>query len=129
MTDERWNQLVDDVEGQDIEAMVEASQCLYQEADESDVPRLLQLLSHDDFVVREAAAWPLAGVGGPAVLPELFVAYQRGFDDGYDNDGFTTALIELVALHKPEATKKLRELAESPDGVIRGHANWLLDFC
>jgi hypothetical protein len=44
----------------------------------------------------------LEEIGGPKYLPQLFDAYQLGFEEGYDNDGFTTALVELVELHKVE---------------------------
>jgi hypothetical protein len=126
---ERWNQLVHDLEGDDIERMVEASEYLQRESTDEDIPRLLELLHRSSFVVREAAAWPLASIGGPRFLPELFDAYQKGFDEGYDNDGFSTALIELVELHKDEARTNLRSLLESPNPLYRENATWLLDFC
>jgi len=128
MDDSRWQQLITTIKGDDIEAMVLASEVLYREADGSDVPRLLELLEDEDFVVREAAAWPLASVGGPDVLPELFLAYQRGFDDNHDNDGFTTALIELVELHSTDSRQKLLTLKESSNPIIQKYAEWLLQF-
>jgi|SRR5687768_13482113 len=128
MNDSRWQQLIATIKGDDVEAMVLACEALYKEADTSDVPRLLQLLENEDFVVREAAAWPLASVGGPEVLPELFLAYQRGFDDGHDNDGFTTALIELVELHPNDSRQKLLELKVSSNPIIQKYAEWLLQF-
>jgi hypothetical protein len=57
----------------------------------------------------------------------LLVAYQRGFDDAHDNDGFTTALIELVETNKSASKKVLEGLAEDP--AMRDHAMWLLEFC
>ena len=129
MNDNRWHQLVTDIEGDDIELMVEACEHLQNEAEATDVPRLLELLKHESFVVREAASWPLAIVGGPAALSELFLAFQRGFDEGLDNDGFTTALIELVELHPIKSREKLLELKNSPNRLIQENADWLLGFC
>jgi len=58
MEDDRWRQLIVDIEGDDVERMVEACEQLQNEAEPSDIPRLLTLLRHDSFVVREAAVWP-----------------------------------------------------------------------
>jgi hypothetical protein len=48
----RWKQLIKDIEGEDIELMVEASEQLRNESTAEDVARLLELLRHPDFVVR-----------------------------------------------------------------------------
>ncbi len=129
MNDNRWHQLVNDIKGEDIVLMVEACENLQKEAEATDVPRLLELLNHESFVVREAASWPLAIIGDTTVIPELFTAYQRGLDEGHDNDGFSTALIELVELHAQPARQKLLELKESPNTNFQKYANWLLEFC
>jgi len=129
MDDLRWSQLVRDIEADDIERTVEACEALQKEAEESDVPRLLALLQNDNFVVREAAAWPLTVLSGPAVLDDLFDAYQRGFDEGLDNDSFTAALVELVNLNKTESCKSLLRLRESSIPHIRKYSEWLLEFC
>ena len=129
MEDDRWKQLVADIEGEDIEAMVDACERLSREAEPMDIPRLLELLKHDDFVVREASAWPLVRLGGPEVILQLFVAYQRGFDEGHDNDGFTGALIELAGLQPEQTRTKLLELAKEPENELKDHAEWLLGFC
>ena len=125
----RWNQLVRDIEGEAVDLMVEASQHLEEESTEEDIPRLLDLLLHPDFVVREAAAWPLSVIAGPEYLPQLFDAYQKGFDEGHDNDGFSTALVQLVELHKEESRRKLNELIESSNPLYRKKAAWLSEFC
>src|SRR6476660_6759778 len=125
----RWNQLVHDIKGDDIERMVESAELLMKESTAQDIPRLLELLTHTDFVVREAAAWPLSIVGGPEYLPQLFDAYQKGFDDGHDNDGFTAALIELIELHLDAGRSKLEELSASTNSNYKKHASWLLEFC
>ncbi|MEQ1922512.1 MAG: HEAT repeat domain-containing protein [Pyrinomonadaceae bacterium] len=129
MDDNRWIQLIADIQGDNIEAMVEACDHLQNEAEPSDVPRLLQLLQHESFVVREAASWPLAIVGGSAVLPELFTALQRGYGEGLDNDGLQTALVELVQLHPEDSREKLLELKNSSNQIFQEYADWLLEFC
>jgi hypothetical protein len=63
------------------------------------------------------------------VLRELLVAFQRGLDDGYDNDGFATALVGLVETNKVASRQVLRGLAEDTDPAMRENAIWLLDFC
>ena len=97
MNDSDWAAHVRDLRNvDDVNVMVDAAQRLHRTATREDVPRLRSLLKDDSFFVREAAAWPLTELAGAAALPELFEAYQRGFDEGHDNDGFSAALIELV---------------------------------
>ena len=113
----------------DIDICTSAAARLHSGASAENIPALLELLRSDDFFVREAAAWPLAELSGIQHLPELFVAYQRGFDDGHDNDGFTAALLEIPALFPIEAAQALQELAKSVDPFLQEHAEWLLSFC
>lgn len=125
-----WDALVAALESNDVEVAVAAASRLHSEASADDVTKLLDLLElGKDFFVREAAAWPLAELSGPTVLRELLVAYQRGFDEGHDNDGFTAALLEIPALHPAEARAALERLAVSETGPIREHAVWLMEFC
>ena len=71
---------------------------------------------------------PVRACGGSA-LPELFQAYQRGFDEGHDNDGFSAALIEL-ALADPDGVRGVLEaLSKSGDAAVRQNAAWLMEFC
>ncbi|MCA0242048.1 MAG: hypothetical protein LCI02_14435 [Proteobacteria bacterium] len=95
----------------------------------ADVSNLLGLLKIDDFFIREAAAWPLAELAGPKVLVDLLLAYQRGFDEGHDNDGFTAALLEIPALHPTAARLSLVQIIGSFEEPMRGPAAWLLEFC
>jgi hypothetical protein len=113
----------------DTEVCVQAAECLHRECSSEDQHSLLQLLKSDDFFVREAAAWPLVEIAGPSVLHELLVAYQRGFDDGHDNDGFTAALLELPYLHSEATSAAASHLAKTTTEPMKGHAEWLLTFC
>ena len=129
MNSERWIQVTAALGASSVEAMVEAASQLHREADLEDVPRLLELLQSDNFFAREAAAWPLAELAGPNVLSELFSAYQRGFDEGHDNDGFTAALLEIPSLHPLQAKSALLSIVGVANEPMLGHAKWLLEFC
>jgi HEAT repeat protein len=108
---------------------VAATRTLRETATLEDVPRLMQLLRDDDVCVREAAAWPVCELAGPAALPELLQALQRGFDDGHDNDGLQAALADLVYADRIEARNALTRLATSSDRATRENAAWLLEYC
>jgi hypothetical protein len=72
---------------------------------------------------------PLAEIAGTQHLPELLRAYQRGFEEGHDNDGFTAALLEIPVVYPLEDKKALIALTKSSEDPLRGHAEWLLTFC
>lgn len=125
-----WNEIASALAARDVDARVTAAERLQAEASVDDVPRLLALLKDgQDFFVREVAAWPLAGLVGPTVLRELFVAYQKGFDEGHDNDGFSAALIEIPALFPTETRASLLAMVGTETGPVLDHATWLLEFC
>jgi hypothetical protein len=123
-----WDTTIAELNALDDRSVAAAGR-LHAEATLEDLPKLLELLaSADNFFVREAAAWPLAELAGVQFLPELLRAYQLGFDEGHDNDGFTAALLEIPHIY-PEAAIALNELIEVADEPMRGHAKWLLEFC
>ena len=99
---------------------------LHRTATPDDLPRLRALLLDESAFVREAAAWPLAELAGATALPDLFDAYQRGLDEGHDNDGFTTALIELAAADTDGVRQVLETLARSGNEAMRenAHGSW-----
>lgn len=124
-----WAEIVSALNAPSVDACVAAASRLHAEAGADDIPELLALLESGDFFVREAAAWPLAELAGPAVLANLLVAYQRGFNEGHDNDGFTAALLEIPALFPEEAKAALASIIATAAEPLRGHARWLLEFC
>jgi len=125
-----WNKVAAALCSTDVEAAVAAAARLHAEATAEDLPRLLDLLKTGrDFFIREAAAWPLVELAGPAVLREVFAAYQLGFDEGHDNDGFTAALLEIPALHPVETKPALENLVTHEAGATLEHAQWLMEFC
>lgn len=129
MKNTAWSEITADLDARDTAVCVAAAARLHREAEQSDISRLLGLLESNDFFVREAAAWPLAELAGPQVLRELLMAYQRGFDEGHDNDGFTAALLEIPALHGEAAVQAIRAVLNSSSGKAKEHASWLLTFC
>lgn len=124
-----WSEIVSGLSASSVDACVGAASRLHAEAGADDIPKLLHLLESDDFFIREAAAWPLAELAGPAVLTHLFAAYQRGFDEGHDNDGFTAALLEIPALFPEAARASLASIIATASEPMLGHAVWLLQFC
>ena len=130
MNERDWTALLRDLhDAGNVEVMVSAAERLHRTATEEDLPRLSSLLKEDSVFVREAAAWPLSELGGPAALPELFEAFQRGLDEGHDNDGFSAALIELAAAHPEGVRSALEALAKSPDPALQANVTWLMEFC
>ena len=97
MREEERHQLVRDLRhGKDETQFLAANRKIHKASTRDDLPWLMSLLHDPAFTVREAAAWPISELAGVSALPELLRAYQRGLDDGHDNDGLSTALIELV---------------------------------
>ena len=130
MSEADWAAIVRELRNvEDIDRAVAACERLHREASAEDLPRLRELLRDGSFFVREAAAWPLSEIAGAGALPELFEAYQRGFDEGHDNDGFSAALIEMAAADSEGLRAVLNRLVQSGDAVTQEHASWLLEFC
>jgi hypothetical protein len=130
MNEREWDEVIRALQDSDnVEQAVAAAERLHKTATSQDLERLMNLLKHNDFFVREAAAWPISELAGPSALQELLVAYQRGLDQGHDNDGFATALIELAEANRGPSREILQRLAEGTDEAIRENALWLLEFC
>lgn len=122
-----WVEITRDLASKDVDIAVTACEALHAQTDQDDVPRLLELLADSDFFIREAAAWPLTELAGAHVLPQLLIAYQRGYDEGHDNDGFSTALLQIPALF-PESKIQVTKLLDTAEGSQREHLMWLMDF-
>jgi len=130
MSDEEWEELTHTLrDSDDAASLAAAAARLHTKATAQDLPRLMSLLRDDDFFVREAAAWPISELAGPSAIRELLAAYQRGIDDGQDNDGFATALIGLVEKNKSASKRVLQALADETNPTIRENSLWLLEFC
>ena len=129
MTDGEWQDLLEGLHGTDPVAAANAAERLDREASANDIQLLRELLNGADAFIREAAAWPISRIVGVPALRELLLAYQRGFDEGDDNDGFSTALIELATANPSGCKKVLLTLAEAEIASLRENADWLLQFC
>lgn len=129
MNSSAWSEIVSALASKEVDTCVNAASRLSAESSAEDIPALLGLLETSDFFVREAAAWPLSELAGLDHLSELLRAYQRGFDEGHDNDGFTAALLEIPALFPADARRVIEGFVRSSDEPLRGHAQWLLEFC
>jgi HEAT repeat protein len=130
MREEERHQLVRDLRhGKDETQFLAANRKIHKASTRDDLPWLMSLLHDPAFTVREAAAWPISELAGVSALPELLRAYQRGLDDGHDNDGLSTAQIELVESDMAAARRALNDLAESGDPAMRDNAKWLIEFC
>jgi HEAT repeat protein len=125
-----WDAITRDLRGDlDPDRMAAAAERLHKSSTAEDIPRLRELLGDDSFFVREAAAWPLVELAGVGHVLELLQAYQRGLEDGHDNDGFTAALIDLAESDPVRVAGALEPLAHSNDEALRENARWLLTFC
>jgi hypothetical protein len=129
-----WEAIVHDLH--DLDSMdadqpvaLRAAERLHHSATVEDVPRLLRLLLDDNFFVREAAAWPLTEIAGASYLPELLHAYQRGLEEGHDNDGFSAALADLAQADPVAVRQTLQTLLPASDESTQRNATWLLQFC
>jgi len=131
MKDQEWNELIEALRGKDdVDRAITAARTLHTAATAEDLPRLMDLLNTDNnFFVRESAALPACALAGPAALPELLKALQRGFDEGHDHDGFQAALADLVQANRADARVVLTRLAISSDSATRENAAWLLEYC
>ena len=130
MSEAEWAEIVDALHDYaHDERAIAAARKLQQNARNEDVPRLLNLLRDESFFVREAAAWPLSDLGVISALHELLEARHRGFQEGHDNDGVSTALADMVEANPRSAEVVLKEVLASGEPELREHALWLLQFC
>ena len=111
------------------ETYAKACEAIHREASEADLPLLRVLLLDESALVREAVAWPIADLEGLPALRDLLIAYRRGLDEGLDNDGFTTLLLEIAAGDPKGVKGQLQSLAFDPDSRVKETALWLLTHC
>lgn len=110
---------------------IESHERLSAIAVKDDLPELLAALKSDrnDFFTRELLAQPISELGGAECLVELFEAFQKNFDEGHDNDGFSNSLIEIASIEPEKCRIELMKLLAVPDFKHKEHAQWLLEFC
>ena len=66
-------------------------------------------------------------MGGADYLEPLLEAAQLGLDEGHDNDGFDTLLIDLAYIEPEKCHAKLEELLARDGFKHREAAKWLLE--
>lgn len=115
----------------DVDGVLAAFDRLNQKATAADLPTLLAALAspRNNFWTRELLADPIARLGGPAHLPELFVAQAANVAEGHDNDSLDTSLIEIATLHPNACRDRLTQLLAQADYPHADAAHWLLKFC
>ena len=128
MTDSEWENVVLALRDSSADIAASAAARLHKGASIADLPHLLRLLDDEDSFLREAAAWPISELTGPSYMRELLLAYQRGFEQGLDNDGFSTALVDLVEMNPTESRSILQHLASEENPALSQNAAWLLGF-
>ena len=81
-----------------IDAVLEAQQRLIAIATNEDLPELVEALrsERNNFWTRELLAEPIACLGGPNVLRQLFDAKEKNYNDGHDNDSLNFFLTEIL---------------------------------
>lgn len=129
MTDTEWRELCEAMADLDTAGRaLAAAQQLQSRVVQDDQGRLMRLLEHELFTVREAAAWCLSDLGAAHSIPGLLAALKRGAAEGLDNDGLVAAILDLAEVHPVEVRREAeRILQNGPDG-LREQAQWLVEF-
>jgi HEAT repeat protein len=126
-----WEQAIrnlTDFEAAEPTQFIKAFEAIDKLADSSKIPELYRLLNHHEYIVREAAAIPLARLEGVKSLSLLLEALVRGEEDGHDNDGLVETIAELLESHKGESVDALMGVFQNGDHKIRSGAAWAFGF-
>ncbi len=116
--------------GSDVDAQLAAFRQLNESATDGDVPALIASLeSTRSFWVRELLAEPIIRLSGVKALPHLLKALRKNYEDGHDNDGFETFLVELAESDSANVKAELQRLARTATREEAADLNWLLEYC
>ena len=116
--------------GKDVDAQLEAFEQLNASVTDADLPALLAALeSTSSFWVRELLAEPIIRLSGAKALPQLMKAFRKNYDEGHDNDGFETFLVELAESDSERVRVELQKLAPTARKEEMEDINWLLEYC
>lgn len=115
----------------DVDGVLEAFDRLKSMATESDLPALIAAIQspRNNFWTRELLAEPICRLGGSDYLEPLLEAVQLGSDEGHDNDGFNTSLIEIAHAEPERCRAMIEELLARLNFKHQMKARWLLEFC
>jgi len=114
----------------DVDAQIAAFEQLNESVTDRDLPAMLASLeSTSSFWVRELLAEPIIRLSGVKALPQLMKALRRNFEDGHDNDGFATFLMEMAESDSANVRAELQRLAHTASKEEAEDLKWLLEFC
>lgn len=115
----------------DVNGVLATFDRLMDKVTKVDLPQLVVAIQspRNNFWTRELFAAPICQLGGSDYLEILFEAEQLSSDEGYDNDGFNTYLIEIASAEPEKCRAKLEELLARTDFKHDEAARWLLEFC
>jgi HEAT repeat protein len=129
MTTTDWERILADLHAEDdVDRIVQAAGRLDVIATEAHVPDLYRLIQDNDWFIREAAAEPLARLEGVRALPLLFRALTCGQQQGQDNDGLSTTIVNLMEAHQPECAPLLLAMLQDTEATIRENGAWALGW-
>ena len=123
-----WSQLIKDLRSDNVDRFNDAWKKLSELADETTVPVLYLLLNDESISVRETAANMLSRLDGAKALPLIFQAYTRGFREGYENEGMTKIIVDLLEENQEDVTPLLLDMLNSKDSDTLQNAAWALGF-
>jgi hypothetical protein len=117
--------------GNDVDAQLEVFKKLDAYVTEADVPVLLAAIESEtsNFWVRELLAEPIIRLAGARALPQLMAALRKNFEEGHDNDGFQTFLMDLAESDPKGVREELQKLAATAGEAEKEDIEWLLEFC
>lgn len=113
----------------DLEKAGQAAVDFPKMVSQDDIPRLVEILGDNDFVIREIAAVALCELKAISFLEQILVALQKGFDDGHDNDSLQGSLWAMVGANKAAVKAKLSEIRNGADEKLIENIDWLMEFC
>ncbi len=115
--------------GDDVDARFQAFEQLNESVTHGDLPALLEALeSTSSFWVRELLADPIIRLSGAKALPQLKKALRKNYEDGHDNDGFETFLVELAESDSVNVRAELEKLARTATRHELNDIKWLLEY-
>ena len=115
----------------DVDGVLAAFSRLMENATPEDLPELLKAirLPENNFWTRELLSEPIAALGGASQLEPLFDAFEKGRNEGHDNDRFQAVLIGIAEADPEECRAALEALLTRDDFPHTDRAEWLLTFC
>jgi hypothetical protein len=119
-----WDELVDDLHGEDVDLALAASEQIAANVTAADLPRIYALAEDEDYFVRVMAGDILAKTAGITALPTLLAIMLRNEEEGFDNDGLDHATKALIDANPITARTTLEQFARNGSPVAKTIADW-----